>query len=326
MKAARPQQRREKKKRDTNLKALRYTYSFVVARSDFLLAFLLRKLNGMSRNSVKSLLAGRKVLVNGHCVTQFDYPLAKDDEVKIAKGSVREVSSFSASIRSSSSNKERFKQRIIYEDDMVIAIDKPAGLLAVESDTDRDSAYYHLAEYMRARDVKSRPYILHRIDKETSGVLVFAKDIKMHSKLRMHWNEDISLREYYAVVKGTFAEKSGTIKARLKENANHLVYVSKDRGGKFSVTHYEVIAESKAYSLLRVTIDTGRKNQIRVVLADRGHPVVGDEKYGDGSNPLGRLGLHAGTLAFINPVTQKEIVIKAAVPKLFWRYFSEEQK
>lgn len=325
MKTGRTHTRRKKEKQEPAQKPLRYTYSFVVPRSDFLLEFLLRKLSGMSRNSVKSLLSSRKILVNGRPVTQFDYPLAKDDEIKVAKGPVRDLPPLSAST-GKKPGKERFKQRIIYEDEVLIAMDKPAGMLSVESDTDRDSAYYRLAEYMKARDARSRPYILHRIDKETSGVLVFAKDIKMHSMLRMHWNEDISLREYYAIVKGTFTKKEGTMTAWLKENENHKVYVSKNRNGKKSVTNYEVVAENKEYSLLRVTIDTGRKNQIRVVMAAHGHPVVGDEKYGDGSNPIGRLGLHASALAFMNPSTREKVMIKAAVPKIFWNYFSKEGK
>lgn len=303
---------------------MEYTYTFTVPRSDTLLAFLLVKVHGMSRNSVKSLLSSHKVLVNGHTVTQFDFPLAKDDEVKIARNPVHEEPhKIGAEITHGSGETIRFKSLILYEDDAFLAINKPAGMLAVESDTVRYSAFYRALEYLKSKDPKSRPYILHRIDKETSGVLVFAKDIQIHSMLRMHWNEDVSLREYYAIVKGTFQEREGTWVAWLKENENHLVYVSRDHSGKKSVTHYQVVAEQGEYSLVRVTIDSGRKNQIRVVMAFHDHPVVGDEKYGDGSNPIGRLGLHASELDFENPKTREVICVKAPLPKEFQEMFAK---
>ncbi len=301
---------------------MEYTYTFVVPRSDTLLEFLLNKIHGMSRNSVKSLLSSHKVLVNGHSVTQFDFPLAKDDEVKIARNPVHEQPHrIAAEVTHGNGETIRFKSLILYEDDAFLAINKPAGMLAVESDTVRYSAFYRALEYLKSKDPKSRPYILHRIDKETSGVLVFAKDIQIHSMLRMHWNEDVSLREYYAIVKGCFEEKEGTWVAYLRENENHLVYVSHDRNGKKSVTHYQVVAENGEYSLVRVTIDSGRKNQIRVVMAFHGHPVVGDDKYGDGSDPIGRLGLHASELDFENPKTREILKVKAPLPKEFQTMF-----
>ena len=173
----------------------------------------------------------------------------------------------------------------------------------------------------RLSDPKARPYILHRIDKDTSGVLVFAKDIKLHSMLKMHWNEDIKLRKYIAVVSGRMPQKEDRIISYLKENVNNLVYVSEDRGGKKAVTNYKVLKENARYSMLDVAIETGRKNQIRVQLESLGHPVIGDEKYGEGENPIGRLGLHASELIFIHPVTKQKISLIAPVPKEFNKLF-----
>jgi len=289
-----------------------YTYSFKVNRSSELLAFLLSRVK-LSRNGVKSLLSGRKVLVNGKVVRQFDYPLAKDDEVKIAKKAINEPLIKKA--KRGQSNNPLFKQ-IIYEDDYFLAINKPAGLLSVQSDKERESAYFYALDYIREKDKRARLYILHRIDKETSGVLVFCKDIKLHSKLKMHWNEDVKLREYYCLCEGKLNEKQGTLVNYLKENTNNLVYVSNDKRGKKAITNYEVIAQSKNKSLLRVWIDTGRKNQIRVQLAHLGHPILGDDKYGD-SESFKRLALHASALHFINPETKQLIRLKAALPKEF---------
>ncbi|MCH4207675.1 MAG: RluA family pseudouridine synthase [Solobacterium sp.] len=313
-----------KKKTEKKEEPIRYTAQYKIGRSTELLEFLLQKQGrDMSRNSIKSLLSQHKVLVNGKVVSQFDYPLAKDDEVKIAKNSVHSAPVKKLSKGRSSSP---IASRIIYEDSDFIAVNKPNGLLSVESDTDRNSAYAQVGDYLKNKDAKARPYVLHRIDKETSGVLVFAKDIKIHSMLRMHWNEDVKLREYTAVIEGKLKEKTGTIISYLKENENNMVYVSDDPHGKKAVTHYEVLQETDQYSLLRVTIDTGRKNQIRVQFANEGHPVVGDDKYGNGQGRLHRLGLHASRLDFIHPVTKQMITIKAPVPQEFTQLFSEAAK
>ena len=211
----------------------------------------------------------------------------------------------------------RPKLTILYETDEFIAVDKPVGLLSVESDKQTECAFGYVMQYLQAQDKSIRPFILHRIDKETSGVLLFAKDVKIHSMLKMKWNEYVQTREYYAVAEGVFEQKEGTIISYLKENANNLVYATQDPSGQKAVTHYTVIEQNAKYALLRVKIDTGRKNQIRVQLHAQGHPVVGDDKYGFTHNPLGRLGLHASKLEFIHPVSKELIAVNSAMPPSF---------
>lgn len=300
-----------------------FTATFKVNKSDVLLEFLLRKCN-TSRNNVKSLLARRQVLVNGSVVTQFDFPLGKDDEVKLAKKSVQ-GNVMPKTARAEQKTRKKVDRptpvKIIYEDDDFIAIDKPAGLLSVESDTEFECAFSHVLEYLQESGKTARPYILHRIDKETSGVLVFAKNPKVYSALKLHWNECVTLREYHAVAEGVFENKQDTITSYLKENVNNLVYVTQDRTAQKAVTQYKVIKENAQYSLLRVQIETGKKNQIRVQLKSIGHGIVGDEKYGDKKGPLGRLGLHASKLSFVHPFTKQEITLSASVPASFRALF-----
>ena len=293
-----------------------YTACYKVNRSDELLEFLLRKCN-TSRNNVKSLLTNNQVLVNGSVVSQYNFVLAKDDEVKIAKNPVQGVKK-AAQSRKSVGVLPKLPFKIIYEDEDFIAVDKPVGLLAVESDKERECAFGYVLAYLQAKNKGLRPFVLHRIDKETSGVLVFAKNVKVHSMLKLKWNEYVKLREYYAVAEGGFEKKSDTLVVYLKENKNNLVYATNDPSGQRAVTKYSVVRENAEFSLLRVEIETGRKNQIRVQLKEIGHSVVGDEKYGFTKNPLGRLGLHASKLIFEHPVSGEEIVIGADVPTAFW--------
>ena len=306
-----------------------YTAIYKVQRSDTLMEFLLRKCN-TSRNNVKSLLVRKQVLVNGVVVTQYDFPLAKDDEVKLAKRPMKESPKANNPTAKRAASRPRVQLTVIYEDDDFIAIDKPAGLLSVESDKEKECAYVYLLQAMQEENKNARPYQLHRIDKETSGVLVFAKNIKIHSMMKMHWNELVQLREYVAVVDGILEEKSGTITNYLKENVNNVVYATNDPSGQKAVTHFEVTREHAhgLYSLLRVKIDTGRKNQIRVHMRDLDHPIIGDDKYGkkqDGTtvkNPIERLGLHASRLEFIHPVTKEVIAINASMPMSFRNLFN----
>jgi 23S rRNA pseudouridine1911/1915/1917 synthase len=172
-------------------------------------------------------------------------------------------------------------------------------------------------DYLSKKDKTARPFILHRIDKETSGVLMFAKNVKIHSMLKMKWSEQVQTREYFAVVEGVPENKSGTIISYLKENANNLVYSTNDPSGQKAITHYETVSDNGDYALLKVKIDTGRKNQIRVHMKSIGHAVVGDDKYGSEKNPLERLGLHASKLEFIHPVTKELLTFTSPLPPSF---------
>jgi RluA family pseudouridine synthase len=287
-----------------------YTYIFKVKRSTELLAFLLEKMN-TSRNNVKKILSEHKVSVNGKVVTQFNMPLANEDEIKILK--------YSQNVTKEAKKKEKLDIDIIYEDDDFIAINKPNGLLSVESDNDTNSAFSKVLDYLSSKDKTLRPYTIHRIDKETSGVLVFSKSPIIQSKLRLNWNKYVRTREYYAVIKGHLDKDMDRIILNMKEGVGNLMFVNPS--GDKTITDYKVIAKNEAYSLLKVLISTGKKNQIRVALSHLGHPILGDDKYGDSDNT--RLFLHASCLEFINPNDNNLISIRAKVPNNFRDFFNK---
>lgn len=295
------------------------TACYKVNHSIELLEFLLSKVK-TSRNNIKSLLTNKKVLVNGSVITQYNFMLAKDDEIKISKQPVNDTC-FKAS-KKQINTKQILPFNIIYQDDDFIAINKPAGLLSVENDTDRTCAFGYLLNYLTQIDKNTRPYTLHRIDKETSGVLIFTKNIKLHSILKMNWNEYVKTREYIAIVEGNLEKSEDVICSYLKENKNNLVYSTHDTTGQKAITKYKVINKNDDFSILKVNIETGRKNQIRVHMKDIGHNVIGDEKYGFTKDPINRLGLHASKLEFIHPITKSLISISAPTPDLFKKLFN----
>lgn len=275
-----------------------------------LLQFLLSKYPQLSRNAVKSLLSNHQVSVDGAPVSQFNLKLAKEDIVIVSKRRI--------------SKKERADLPIIFENDELIVINKPSGLLSIASDTEKSrTAYRMVTDYLQQKDRHSRVFVVHRLDEDTSGVLVFAKNPKIRDLLQKQWSDIVLSRGYFAIVEGKMEKKTDTFIDYLKENSLNLVYITKDRkSGKKSITKYSVLKENKNYSLLDVNIDTGRKNQIRVQLGERGHHIIGDDKYGEPSNPISRLGLHAYELIFIHPVTNKKCIFKAPIPKEFDKLFS----
>lgn len=285
--------------------------SYKVKDNCLLLEFLLNTLKGKSRNNIKSLLSHRQILVDGAPVTQFDFELAKDDIVMIAPSPVRKIEN----------PKERLD--ILYEDDELIAINKPSGLLSIASDREKEmTAYRLLTDHVRMKNPHNRIYVVHRIDKDTSGVLIAAKNEQIRDLLQKNWNDIVKVRGYYAVVEGKMKEKKYTIKSWLREASTNLMYSSRKPGdGKLAITHYEVLKENDDYSLLDVHIDSGRKNQIRVHMRDLGHNIIGDERYGSTKNPLDRLGLHAYALEFIHPTTHKLMKFKARMPESFNKLF-----
>lgn len=278
---------------------------YIVKESSLLLEFLLKTFSSQSRNSVKSLLSSRKVSVNGAPVTQYNFELVPKDVVYISTNTIK--------------RKSRSNLPIIYEDEEIIVINKPSGLLSVASDNEKSAtAYRMVADYEQQKDKHNRIFIVHRIDEDTSGVLMFAKNSKLQEALQDNWNDIVTKRGYYAIVEGHMEKATDTITSYLKKNAQNMMYSSKKVGdGQLAVTHYKVLKESKDYSLLDVNIDTGRKNQIRVHLGEKGHYIIGDDKYGNPSNPLKRLGLHAYSLELRHPFTNKKLKFFAKIPAEF---------
>ena len=277
---------------------------FPVTKKCELLEFLFEVLKGQSRNSVKSILSSKRVSIDGAPVTQFDFKLYPGDTVIISNNPIRK--------------KTRSNLPILYEDNEIIVINKPSGLLSIASDKEKSStAYRMLSDYVQQKDKHNRIFVVHRLDEDTSGVLMVAKNPEIQKALQDNWNDIVTKRGYYAIVEGQMPNKEGTVKSYLKKNAQNLMYSSKDKNGQFSITHYKVMKENDKYSLLDVNIDTGRKNQIRVHMGDLGHYVVGDDKYGSPSNPLKRLGLHAYCLEYKHPMTGKIMKFTAPMPKEF---------
>ena len=279
-----------------------------------LLDFLFEIYKDSSKNSVKSLLSNHRVLVDGAPVSQFNYKLYPGDTVMISKTAIRQ--------------KARSNLPIIYEDDEMIVIDKPSGLLSVASDKEKGvTAFRMMNDYVQQKDKHNRIFIVHRLDEDTSGVFMVAKSPKMRDMLQDKWNELVKKRGYYAIVDGVLKNKEGTIKSYLKKNNLDLMYSSKKEGdGKLAITHYKVMKDNGKYSLLDVNIDSGRKNQIRVHLGEMGHNVIGDDKYGNPTNPIGRLGLHAYELDITHPVTKKVMKFVSKMPDEFNKLLNGEYK
>lgn len=276
-----------------------------------LLTFLLDNFTSMSRNNIKKLLANQQILVNGAAVRQFDFLLAKGDIVSISPYKVRK------------DGKRVSKLKILYEDDELIVINKPAGLLTIATDKEKEQTAYRLMmDYVREENPKNRVFVVHRLDKETSGVLLFSKSENLKDLLQDRWNDLVQTREYIAICEGIFNKKEGTRVSYLLPTKTNLMFSShKPNDGQKAITHYQVIEENEEYSILKVKIDTGRKNQIRVHMKDLGHNVVGDDKYGSEKNPINRLGLHARVLEFEHPVNDKHFKFIADVPKEFLDLF-----
>lgn len=269
--------------------------------------FLSKHFAGMSRTSMKSLLRSGNICVNGHPQTKYDLSLIPGDIVLLNSGNVN------YELRNS-------HLKLLYEDEHLLVIDKKEGLLSVTASATKEglSAFSILLDYLQRKDPHARLYVVHRLDKATSGVMMFAKTPEMQHYLRDNWRKVISERTYVALTEGCPEKKEDTIVSYLHENRAQMMLSSHhDDGGKLSVTHYRVVRQSDHYSLMKVNLETGRKNQIRVHLAELGHPIVGDKKYGATSNPIGRLCLHAKLLAFQHPATEQNLRFETPIPHKF---------
>lgn len=273
---------------------------------DELLSFLINKNIRKSRSAVKSLLTHKQIKVNGETISQFNHPLNPGDNVTIHRyNKAEELKKIKGAV-------------IIYEDKYLIAIDKESGLLSVSTGKDqlKETAYNIVNNYIKSRNNKEQVYVLYRLDRETSGIMLFAKSKEIQEELQKYWNLYPPQRYFEAIVEGKPTPASGTITSWLTENKNFVVFSSpSDNGGLKAVTHYETIAANNKYALLRLKLDTARKNQIRVQLQSIGTPVIGDKKYGSKISPIRRIALHASELIIKHPVTQEKLQLKSALPK-----------
>lgn len=281
-----------------------------------LMEFLSSKMGGMTRTSVKALLSRRQVQVNNRIETKYNYMLNPGDIVSINSGIANE-------------ELKHPKLRILYEDDIIVVVEKKEGLLTMATvrESDEMTAYSILKSYLRKGNPRAELYTVHRLDRETSGVLLFAKTKDAQFSMQSHWHEIVTKRCYVALVEGEPQKADDTIISWLTENKKSYKIHSSwtNNGGLQAITHYTVLQSNGEYSLLSVELETGRKNQIRVQLAAIGHPVVGDKKYGSGTTPIKRLALHAQLLEFIHPITHKSMRFETPVPKEFKLLLKEKQ-
>lgn len=281
----------------------------VVRESAPLLEFLLANVKE-SRSKIKATLQGRGIKVNGKCVTQFDFQLTPGMKVAVSK---------------TKRNQQGFKSRyvkIVYEDRWLVVVEKSVGILSMAAGHSSLNVKAVLDDYFHKSRQKCRAHVVHRLDRDTSGLMVYAKDIETEQILEHNWHDIVYDRRYVAVVSGEMEQEGGTVANWLKDNKAYITYSSPvDNGGKYAVTHFHVMARTTDHSLVEFKLETGRKNQIRVHTADMGHPVCGDVKYGNGDDPLHRLCLHAYMLCFTHPVTRERMEFETPVPTAFRRLF-----
>ena len=291
-------------------KSLQGDYShYIVEESLPLLEWLLKNLS-QSRSKIKATLQGRGVKVDGKTVSQFDMLLQPGMKV---------------SVSNTKKNQKGFKSRyvkLVYEDRWLVVIEKAQGILSMAAGHSTLNVKSVLDDYFKKSRQKCSAHVVHRLDRDTSGLMVYAKDMETEQILEHNWHDIVYDRRYVAVVSGEMEQDEGTIANWLKDNKAYITYSSPtDNGGKYAVTHFHVLDRTTEHSLVEYKLETGRKNQIRVHSADMGHPVCGDVKYGNGDDPLHRLCLHAWLLCFTHPVTGQPLEFETPIPIAFKRLF-----
>ena len=282
---------------------------YYVKNNGELLEFLFENIKGQSKNNIKTILKNNCIGVNGAPVKQFNYPLLKGDVVCVSKYPLEEKI-----------KKDNFKLEIIYEDDDFLVINKPYGLLSISSDKEKSkTAYRYCMDYVRSKDKMARIYVVHRIDKDTSGLLLICKDDYTHKEIAKQLEDHSMHREYIALTDGIIRSDNGKIIGKIgRDKTNRLKMAIDNQNGKEAITHFEVLKRYSNYTLIKCRLETGRTHQIRVHMSSINHPLVGDKLYG-GSTSLyndGQL-LHAYKLTFYHPILKKEISLETDLPQYF---------
>lgn len=282
---------------------------YEVMQDDTLLNFLLNNVKE-SRSKIKATLQGRGIKVNGKTVTQFDFPVAKGTKIDVSK---------------TKRNNDKLKSRyvkIVYEDQYLVVIEKNIGILSMAAGHKSLNVKAVLDDYFKKSRQRCTAHVVHRLDRDTSGLMIYAKDMETEQILEHNWHDIVFDRRYVAVLSGEMEEDEGTIENRLKDNKAYVTYSSPvDNGGKYAITHFRTLDRTTEHSLVEFKLETGRKNQIRVHSADMNHPVCGDVKYGNGDDPIHRLCLHAYMLCFYHPVTRQPMEFQTMIPAQFRHIF-----
>lgn len=282
---------------------------YEVMQDDTLLNFLLNNVKE-SRSKIKATLQGRGIKVNGKTVTQFDFPVAKGTKIDVSK---------------TKRNNDKLKSRyvkIVYEDQYLVVIEKNIGILSMAAGHKSLNVKVVLDDYFKKSRQRCTAHVVHRLDRDTSGLMIYAKDMETEQILEHNWHDIVFDRRYVAVLSGEMEEDEGTIENWLKDNKAYVTYSSPvDNGGKYAITHFRTLDRTTEHSLVEFKLETGRKNQIRVHSADMNHPVCGDVKYGNGDDPIHRLCLHAYMLCFYHPVTHQPMEFQTMIPAQFRHIF-----
>lgn len=288
-----------------NSSSLRYT-TFHVKQPTTLLEFIEQALQGVSRNRAKAILSGGGVRVDHKNTRQFDLLLQPGQLVEISK-------------RKPKGELQSKFVKIVYEDPQVIVIEKAPGILSMASSHHAFCVKQVLDDYFHRTHQKCTAHVVHRLDRDTSGLLVYAKTLEAEQILEHNWRDIVTDRRYMALVSGQMEQKQGRVESWLKDNKAFFTYSmpTDDGTGKYALTNYRVIRTDGRHTLVELKLETGRKNQIRVHMQDLGHPVCGDIKYGNGDDPIGRLALHAFRLNFYHPITGEPLHFETGVPKAF---------
>lgn len=272
---------------------------YICDKDDELFNYLRINMSNKSKNNIKSLLKNECVLVNNRIVTKYNYVVKIGDIIEINK-----------------SKRINCELDIIYEDDNIIVVNKPSKLLTISNKNEKENTLYRMvSDYLKKE--KKKVFVIHRLDYDTSGVIMFAKNRDIQELYQSKWNELAKIREYTAVVEGV-TDSKGHIESYLKQTKTLLVYSSKSKDGYFAITDYERIMYNDKYSMLKIHISTGRRNQIRCHMQDIKHPILGDSRYDSRYNPLGRLALHANKLVITDPISKKELTFVSKIPLEFY--------